>query len=96
MSAAGSVWAAAAGKPSATKIKTTGSNPQTIGGKGGGSFAESKMRQQMLTAFLLPGQVRRRLLSSAGLALEMADRSSAVEADGSEDYRKSAMQSRRK
>jgi hypothetical protein len=96
MSAVGSVWAVAPGKPSATKIKTTGSSPQTIGGKVGGSFAESKMRQQMLTAFLPPEQVRRRFLSSAALALEIARRSRAVEADGSEDYRKSAMQSRRK
>jgi hypothetical protein len=78
-------------------MKTTGSNPQTVGGKVGGSFAESKMRQQTLTVFLLREQVRYRLLSSAGLMLESADRSSAVEADGSEDYRKLAMpQSRRK
>jgi hypothetical protein len=47
-----------------------GSSPQTIGGKVGGSFAESKMRQQSLTVFLLPEQVRRRLLSSAGRMLE--------------------------
>jgi hypothetical protein len=66
MSAAGSVWAVAVGKQSATKTKTTGSSPQTIGGKVGGSFGESKMRQQTLTVFLVPEQVRRRLLSSAG------------------------------
>jgi hypothetical protein len=66
-------------------IRTTGSSPQTIGGKVGGSFIESKMRQQTLTVFLLPEQVRLRPLSTA-----------AVEADRSEDYRKLAMQSRRK
>src|ERR1700730_9062849 len=46
MSAAGRVWAVAVGKQSATKTKTTGGSPQTIGGKVGGSFGESKMRQQ--------------------------------------------------
>jgi hypothetical protein len=50
----------------------------------------------MLTTFLRPEQVRRQLLSGVGRVLAIAGRSSAVEADGSEDYRKSAMQSRRK
>jgi hypothetical protein len=79
-----------------TKIKTTGSSPQTMGGKIGGSFAESKMRQQTLTVFLLPEQVRRRTSIERGRCGRVAGRSSAVEAGGSEGYRKSAMQSRRK
>jgi hypothetical protein len=96
MSAAGSVWAVAVGKQSATKTKTTGNSPQTIGGKVGGSFGESKMRQQTLTVFLLPEQVRRRTSIEPGRSGRIAGRSSAVEAGGSEGYRKSAMQSRRK
>jgi hypothetical protein len=68
--------------------------PQTIGGKVGGSLAESKMRQSSLTVFLTPGQVRRQTRPErAGQSVV----SSAVEAGGSEDYRNLAMpQSRRK
>jgi hypothetical protein len=101
MSAAGRVWAVAAGRPSATKIKTRGSNPQTVGGKVGGSFVESKMREQIHTVFLLPEQARRRLPSGAGGMFDwryvrIALHPGAVEAGGSEDYRKSATPSRRK
>jgi hypothetical protein len=86
----------AAGKQSATKIKTTGSDPQTIGGKVGGSFAESKMRQQTLRFFCCQSKSDTDFCQAPAFLLEIAYRSGAVEADGSEDYRDLAMPSRRK
>ena len=84
----------AAGKPSATKIKTTGSSPQTIGGKVGGSFAEIKDEATNPYGFSAAGaSPMPPPLSSVGLMLESQIAPAPVEADGSNDYRKSAMQS---